>query len=255
MNGSWIKLYRKMLESPVWATWYYPQKLLAVEILLRVSPFQTRKNTGKKVVNIQPGQLLTSLSELCAYTGLTRQTVRTSLTRLQSLQFLDIETTQGQTLITLVNWEEYQGMDGTPNTDDNTDLTQTQHRPNTATPKKQHALSIYREYYKKEEKEKKKEIYSVDFLEFWNFTLWQGTRRGSKDRSLVLWRYWRRHGKIDEIWQATRNYHKSQPEREFIPSIPAYLAKKQVVRNHWTAWTEDVGAVNPLADWKPEGDT
>ena len=62
--------------------------------------------------------------------GVTIQNVRTALDRFEKLGFLTNISTKTGRLITIVNWEKYQGRDFVDNKEANKDLTKSQQRAN-----------------------------------------------------------------------------------------------------------------------------
>lgn len=89
---------------------------------------------GKKVIIIKRGQFITSLDKLSAFTKLSAQVIRTSLKHLKSTQFLTVEATETYSVISVDKYDHYQNLlnysNKDINTDDNKDLTKSQHRPN-----------------------------------------------------------------------------------------------------------------------------
>lgn len=101
MNG-YIKLHRKMLD---WE-WYKDSntKSLFLHLLLTAAHEPVRYGD----IELQPGQVITSIRQLAADTGLSVQNVRTALKKLQLTQELTQQLTQQQTLLTVENWGFYQ---------------------------------------------------------------------------------------------------------------------------------------------------
>ena len=75
-----------------------------MSILLHAN-FRENQWHGK---TIHPGQFVTSLSSLVKFSGLSTQSVRTSLTRLKSTGEITIETTSEFTVVTVANWGRFQ---------------------------------------------------------------------------------------------------------------------------------------------------
>ena len=102
MNESYIKLFRKFKE---WE-WYddINTKVLFLHLLLSVN-YKDKKWKGQE---IKKGEIITSLNHLAEETHLTKQQIRTSLSRLKSTQEITYKTTHSYTHITIVNWRKYQ---------------------------------------------------------------------------------------------------------------------------------------------------
>lgn len=119
MEG-WIKLHREIANWR-WAT--SPNHLiLFLQVLIRANfkPTHWRKEL------IQPGQLLTGRKQLSSWTGLSEMQVRTVLRDLQSTQEITIKTTKNYSIITILNWDKYQGEDEQNNHQNNQQITNKQ---------------------------------------------------------------------------------------------------------------------------------
>lgn len=92
-----------------------------------------------EIYTCEPGQFITSLDSLvkvCAK-GTSIQNVRTALGKLKKWEFLTDQPTKTGRLITIINWDTYQGKDTLPNKEPNKEPTKSQQRAHKAlTPKK-----------------------------------------------------------------------------------------------------------------------
>jgi hypothetical protein len=129
MNG-WIKLYRCLLDKPIWNKSTKEQKVVLITILLDVNHDAKEWEWKGEKFNILPGQTITSLENIATKAGVSIQNVRSALKRFEKLEFLTNESTKTGRLITVLNWGFYQGDFDTPNKETNKDLTKTQQRPN-----------------------------------------------------------------------------------------------------------------------------
>lgn len=103
-NG-YIKLHRKMLD---WG-WYQNQNVKDLFIhLLLIANF---KESQFEDMTIYPGQIITSINSLSKKTKLSTRNVRTALDKLEKSKILTKQTTSRFTIITIENWELYQGDD------------------------------------------------------------------------------------------------------------------------------------------------
>ena len=101
MNG-FIKLYRSLLD---WDWIAEPNTLsVFIQLLLRARFV----NGHWKGVSIESGQLITSLKSLSSATGLSIQSVRTSLKHLESTGEITVKVTNKYRIITVTNWGKYQ---------------------------------------------------------------------------------------------------------------------------------------------------
>lgn len=113
MSG-WIKTHRKLTDWQ-WITSGNHLKLF-LQILLRAN---YKESTWRKKT-IFPGQILTGRKQLAAWSGLSEQQVRTCLSDLFATGEITIKTTNNFSIITVCNWETYQGDDAvTTNTSTN----------------------------------------------------------------------------------------------------------------------------------------
>lgn len=112
-NDGWIKLFRQFLD---WEWHDVPDTAYLFVILLLLVNHQDQRWHGQI---IRRGQVLTSRDKLMAFTGLSARKIRTSLERLERTSEICLETTNQNTLITITNYDRYQGCGegGRPATD------------------------------------------------------------------------------------------------------------------------------------------
>ena len=103
MEEGWIKLYRDFLN---WE-WYDDGNMvrLFIHLLLRVN-YEDKKWRG---MVIKRGQIVTSLANLSAETGLSIKNVRTCLSKLQTTEEIVKQTASKFTIITICKYDKYQG--------------------------------------------------------------------------------------------------------------------------------------------------
>jgi len=109
MASGWVRLYRKLLDDPVWTFASAEHKAVLVTILL-LANHETRQWIwrGQKF-ETKPGQLITSLSSLAEKAGVSIQNVRSALSKLEKTHlFLTNESTKSGRLISIRNWDNYQ---------------------------------------------------------------------------------------------------------------------------------------------------
>lgn len=101
MEG-FIKLHRKLV---AWG-WYqnYVVKDLFIHLLLNAN-FRTSTWQGQV---LEAGQLVTGLKQLSADLGFSIQQIRTALNKLKSTGEITIKSTNKYSIITVVNWADYQ---------------------------------------------------------------------------------------------------------------------------------------------------
>lgn len=119
LNG-YIKLYRKLIQ---WG-WYQDNivKSLFLHCLLMAS-FKEFDWMGQKM---KPGQFITSRKNLAKDLGFSEMQIRTALKKLESTKEITIETTNKYTVITVMNWDNYQSDNDFNNQDFNQQITNKQ---------------------------------------------------------------------------------------------------------------------------------
>lgn len=125
-NNGWIKLHRCLLSKAIWKCSTPEQCKLLIIILLLANhePSQWYFNGDKYIC--KAGEFITSLPSLARTSGLTIQQVRTALKKFEKLGFLTDKSTKKNRLISIVNWELYQGYDESANRQNNSQLTVSQ---------------------------------------------------------------------------------------------------------------------------------
>ena len=101
-NNGFIMLHRRLIE---WE-WFNDSKVLHVFLycLMRAN----HKPNKWRGINIDTGQFITSRDNIATATGLSVQSIRTALNKLQSTSELTIKTTNRNTVISITNWHLYQ---------------------------------------------------------------------------------------------------------------------------------------------------
>lgn len=106
----WIKLYRSLLDDPIWQCSNSNQGKILITMLLLANhePKQWEWNNIK--FQVQPGQFITSLRQLANKSGkgISVAMVRKSLMKFKKMNFSTYKGTKTGTLITIVNWGKYQ---------------------------------------------------------------------------------------------------------------------------------------------------
>lgn len=132
MARGWIKIHRSLFDHPVWANSTPEHKVILMTILGTVNHSPNKWIWKGDEYVVQPGQVVTSLDSLADKSGkgVTRQNVRTALKNFAKLKFLTHESTNKNSLISVVNWGIYQGKDEQASTQANQHLTDSQPIPN-----------------------------------------------------------------------------------------------------------------------------
>jgi hypothetical protein len=113
-----VKLYRALLDTPIWASTPEAWGRVFITLLLLVNWKPAKWWNGQRDVAIQPGQLATSVQKLAEISRVTPKQVRGCLEYLKKANMVAIETAKQHTVITLLNWDTYQAVtkqEGEPN--------------------------------------------------------------------------------------------------------------------------------------------
>ena len=114
MNNGWIKVHRCLLEWEWWSDMNVRNLWLTILLLAN---HDERKWQGHTVA---PGQFVTSLQHLSEKSGLSVQSVRTALEKLKSTGEINTQSTNRNTLITVIKWADFQLTDETPTSNQQT---------------------------------------------------------------------------------------------------------------------------------------
>lgn len=112
-SDGWIKLHRSLINDSLWKASTPEQKVVLVTILLMVNRAEAEWEWQGEKFRCQPGQKITSLQsiqEACGK-GISIKNVRTAIKKLVKHGFLASEAASTGRLITINNWEKYQGSD------------------------------------------------------------------------------------------------------------------------------------------------
>lgn len=123
MDG-WIKAHRSLLD---WE-WHTDPNMVSLWMhLLVLANFEDKRWKG---MVIKRGQLVTSISRLSETTGISQQSLRTCLAKLEQTQEINKQTTNKFTIITILKYDSYQQYDCNENITTNKQLTNNQQTTN-----------------------------------------------------------------------------------------------------------------------------
>ena len=110
MAQGWLKLYRELMEKPIWFQSTPEQKTILITLLMMANHEGKEWDWQGKSYQVSPGQFVTSLEKIAekAGKGITTKNVRTALVKFEKLGFLANESAKTGRLITIVNWGLYQ---------------------------------------------------------------------------------------------------------------------------------------------------
>lgn len=117
-KGGWIKLYRNLMDNPLWQ-----DNLMLkawIDLLLRASHKDSKFLFRKKFIVVSKGQMITSQRKLAESWMCCKDTVKTILDKFKDERMITYEADSEKTLITIVNYNIYQD-NKSENTDSDSD--------------------------------------------------------------------------------------------------------------------------------------
>lgn len=112
LRNGWIKLHRDMLEQSLWVNSTLEQRVILLSLLCMANYRENEWEWKGNVYKLKPGQFITSLQSIvnvCRSKDISIKKVRTALERFERLGFITVESNRSGRLITINNWEMYQG--------------------------------------------------------------------------------------------------------------------------------------------------
>lgn len=101
LNG-FIKLHRKLV------AWGWYQDYVVKDVFLHLLLTANFKDTSWRKQELKAGQLVTSYKQLADNLGFSVQQIRTAIDKLKSTGEITTKSTNKYTIITVVNWGDYQ---------------------------------------------------------------------------------------------------------------------------------------------------
>jgi hypothetical protein len=113
-EGNWIKLYRKMVDDPIFVNSTGPQVKVLLTVMFLAAWTPKKWDVLGHEFTIQPGEVFISAYELARRAGddVSRDVVRKALVRFEKMGFWTLKRTHRGVLIHIVNWRKYQLYDG-----------------------------------------------------------------------------------------------------------------------------------------------
>jgi hypothetical protein len=116
--GGWVKVHRKILDSPIWTLTPAVAKV-AIYFILRANYKSTLWYDGSRYVDVPAGTFITSYASAAAACNLSVQQVRDAFEHLERTQFATYRRTHRWTLVSVLNYETYQVTASDENTHEN----------------------------------------------------------------------------------------------------------------------------------------
>ncbi len=149
-NG-FIKIHRKLLDNPIFSK---PELLqLFLYCLLQAKHTPAKEFWGKTERIIERGQFTTGRFKIASDLKCNSSSAYKRLQKLKNLNFINTESNNEKTLITIVNYEIYQGAENKSNSESNNEVTTREQRNNNAVTHTKNIKNIKeKEIYKEKEK-------------------------------------------------------------------------------------------------------
>jgi uncharacterized phage protein (TIGR02220 family) len=106
----WIKLHRQFLN------WEWFNKSEAVHLFMYLLLKANHKDGNWQGIDIKKGQFITSYGKISSDTGISVQTIRTLLKKLENTNEINTQTTNKYTVITICKYADYQSEESETNT-------------------------------------------------------------------------------------------------------------------------------------------
>lgn len=113
-EGNWIKLYRKMVDDPIFVNSTGPQVKVLLTVMFLAAWTPKKWDVLGHEFTIQPGEVFISTRDLADRAGddVSHKVVRGALARFEKLGFWTLKRARTGTLIHIVNWRKYQLYEG-----------------------------------------------------------------------------------------------------------------------------------------------
>ena len=208
MSG-WIKIHRKFLD------WEWFNKSEAVHLFIYLLLKANHKDASWQGMKVKRGEFISSLGKISSDTGISLQTLRTLLKKLESTNEIEVKSTNKFTTVTICKYDSYQDETEDTNkqltnnqqttnkqlTTNKNDKNEKNERSNFKVPTLEEVLAYFEEHkYKKTEAEKA--------YHFYNNRNWSD----SNNRPVKNWKL-----KMQEVWFKEENKIKVQ-----APIIPTF---------------------------------
>lgn len=132
MSEGWFKVHRCLFEKAIWQQSTPEQKVILITLLGMANHKGREWEWKGKQFKAEPGMLVTSLESIALRCGkgISIQNVRSALKKFIKYEFLTEEVTKTGRLITILNWEIYQGSALITNKEVNKEVTDDQQSTN-----------------------------------------------------------------------------------------------------------------------------
>ena len=105
-DKSYIKLFRKLLKSPIWEN----EKALKIWLwcLLKAKHIEREQLVGQQIVHLEKGQFIFGREKASEELNMTESTVYKYIKLLEKLQMISINSNNKFSIVSIEKWEDYQ---------------------------------------------------------------------------------------------------------------------------------------------------
>lgn len=139
-DKSYIKLFRKLLKSPIWEN----EKALKIWLwcLLKATHIEREQLVGQQIIHLEKGQFIFGREKASEELSMTESTVYKYIKLLEKLQMISIKSNNKFSVVSIEKWEEYQ----VEELKDNNKVTTKEQQSNTNKNVKNIYLYLYNKY-------------------------------------------------------------------------------------------------------------
>ncbi|MBO6233229.1 MAG: hypothetical protein J6N78_04140 [Clostridia bacterium] len=150
-NKSYIKLFRKLLQSPIWKN----EKALKIWLwcLLKATHIERNQLVGHTIVHLEKGQFVFGRNSASDELDMKESTVYKYIKLLEKLQMISIKSNNKFSVVSIEKWEEYQ----IEELKNNNNITTTEQQSNTNKNVKNIYINLFNKYKAEIEKENSRE--------------------------------------------------------------------------------------------------
>lgn len=157
-NTSYIKLFRKILKSPIWKN----EKALKIWLwcLLKATHIEREQLVGQKIVHLEKGQFVFGRKKASQELQMTESMVYRYMKVLEKLQMLNIKPNNKFSIVSIEKWEDYQIEELKTNSKLNNKRTTNEHKQEC----KEIYITLFNKYKKQIEEQPKRTIQIIGEL-------------------------------------------------------------------------------------------
>lgn len=119
-SAGFVKVFRKLLENPIWTQLAPAVGKVAIHFLLRANYKPSQWYDGTRTTEIPAGSFITSYHSMARECNISVQQTRDAFLHLARTQFATYRATHRWTMVTVLNWSTYQAGQDDENTLKNT---------------------------------------------------------------------------------------------------------------------------------------